>query len=854
MTLEAGATFGPYEIVEPIGAGGMGEVYRARDTRLDRDVALKVLPEGSAQDVERRARFEQEARSASALNHPHIVSLLDIGEQGDVAYIVMELVEGKTLRQLLASGPQPIRRVLDIAVQIVEGLAKAHSAGIVHRNLKPDNVIFSKDGFAKILDFGLAKLTQQDPQENSAVATATEAGTRPGAVLGTVGYMSPEQASGRRADYRADQFALGVLLYELATGERAFQRDSAAETLAATIRDEPEPIAQLRPTTPAPLRWIVERCMAKDPEDRFASTVDLARDLASVREHLSEAGSATDLAAPRRTRLPQAGLLAVAGLIVGLALGYGFRPASRPGAADLTFTRLTYSRGAVQAARFAPDGQTVVYSASWEGQPSQLFSVRFDSPESRVLGLPNAELLSISSTGEMALSLGRRFIFGFETTGTLARAPLGGGTAPREILEGIQEADWSPDGTGLAVVRDAGERRRLEYPIGTMLFETTGWISQARVSPDGLRVAFVEHPERGDNRGNLTVVETADLEQSVLALAPNGLEWSPDGRELWTSGFAAVDLEGNSRRILAVPGGGFLQDVSSDGRLLITRTNWQREIIGLAPGGAEEQNLSWLDWSYPRDVADDGSLVLFEEQNIGGPSANEYAIYLRPTDGSQAVRLGEGRALGLSPDTSWVLAVTGSGEATELVLMPTGAGERKSVLQGPATYESASWFPDGTRVLVSGNEPGRAGRLFIVDLEAGAKQPISEEGVTVYHWRALSPDGRLAVARGPDLSLQIYSTEGDPARPLPAANADDVPIRWTADSRSLFVQAGADIPTRIEVVDVETGARRPWKELTPPDPAGILALGPIRLSADGKSYVYSYRRIIDDLYVVDGVR
>ena len=226
MTLEAGATFGPYEIVEPIGAGGMGEVYRARDTRLDRDVALKVLPEGSAQGVERRARFEQEARSASALNHPHIVSLLDIGEQGDVAYIVMELVEGKTLRQLLASGPQPIRRVLDIAVQIAEGLAKAHSAGIVHRDLKPDNVIFSKDGFAKILDFGLAKLTQQDPQENSAVATATEAGTRPGAVLGTVGYMSPEQASGRRADYRADQFALGVLLYELATGERAFQRDS----------------------------------------------------------------------------------------------------------------------------------------------------------------------------------------------------------------------------------------------------------------------------------------------------------------------------------------------------------------------------------------------------------------------------------------------------------------------------------------------------------------------------------------------------------------------------------------------------------------------------------------------------
>ena len=525
-----------------------------------------------------------------------------------------------------------------------------------------------------------------------------------------------------------------------------------------------------------------------------------------------------------------------------------------PGAADLTFTRLTYSRGAVQAARFAPDGQTVVYSAAWEGRASQLFSVRFDSPESRTLGLPGADLLSISSTGEMAVSLGRRYIFGFESTGTLARAPLGGGTAPREVLEGIQEADWSPDGTQLAVVRDAGQRRQLEYPIGTVVFETTGWIGQPRISPDGRHIAFTEHPERGDNRGSLAVVESDGRNYRILTSAPNGLEWSPDGHELWMAGFSAVDLEGNLRPILATPGGGFLHDVSRDGRVLITDTNWQREIIGLAPESPEERNLSWLDWSYPRDLANDGSVVLFEEQNIGGPTATEYAIYLRPLDGSPAVRLGDGRALGLSPDAQWVLAATGSGEATELVLMPTGAGRRRTVVKGPATYESASWFPGGSRVLVSGNEPGQAGRLFVVDLEAGTKRPITGEGVTVYHWKALSPDGRLAVARGPDLSLQIYSTVGDPPRPLPGASADDVPIRWAADSRSLYLQAGADIPARIEIVDVATGVRRLFKELRPPDPAGILALGPIRFSADGESYVYSYRRIIDTLFVVDGVR
>ena len=290
MTIGAGSRLGPYEVVAPLGAGGMGEVYRAKDTKLGREVAIKVLPAAVAQDPARRQRFEQEARSASALNHPNILTIHDIAEADGALYIAMELVDGRTLRELLAAGePLSTRRLLDLAVQVAEGLAKAHSAGIVHRDLKPENLMVSKDGYVKILDFGLAKLTEPAALSDASVLpTAVAAPTEPGTVMGTAGYMSPEQASGQPVDYRSDQFSLGAILYEMATGKRAFQRKTGAETLTAIIREEPEPLAQAAPKAPAPVRWIVERLLAKDPEERYASTKDFARDLKSLRDHLSE--------------------------------------------------------------------------------------------------------------------------------------------------------------------------------------------------------------------------------------------------------------------------------------------------------------------------------------------------------------------------------------------------------------------------------------------------------------------------------------------------------------------------------------------------------------------------------------
>src|SRR5512140_2618615 len=283
--LENAARLGPYEILAPLGAGGMGEVYRARDTRLSRAIALKVLPTELSGGPDRLKRFEREARAASSLNHPNVVTIYEIGESDGVRYIAMELVEGRTLRSLLADGPIATKRLLAIAAQIADALARAHGAGIVHRDLKPENVMITDGGLVKVLDFGLAKLSEPLGPTSDTKSPTASAGTAAGGLLGTVGYMSPEQARGEPADFRSDQFSLGAVLYELSTGRRAFARGSGVQTLAAVIEDEPEPIAALSPKTPALFRWIVERCLAKDPTERYSSTEDLAKQLADIRDH-----------------------------------------------------------------------------------------------------------------------------------------------------------------------------------------------------------------------------------------------------------------------------------------------------------------------------------------------------------------------------------------------------------------------------------------------------------------------------------------------------------------------------------------------------------------------------------------
>src|SRR5579863_9465730 len=533
MFLAPGTRLGPYEILAPIGAGGMGEVYKARDTRLERDVALKILPPSVAIDAGRKRRFEQEARAASALNHPNIVSVYDVGTEADTLFIVTELIDGEPLRPVIQRRTLGFRTLLDLAAQIADGLAAAHAAGIVHRDLKPENVMVTRDGRVKILDFGIAKPVAR-PISQSDATIRLDAATEPGVILGTVSYFSPEQARGsNELDGRSDQFSFGLLLYELVAGSQAFDRPSAAEIMSAIIREEPAPLPA---SVPVPLRLTIERCLAKEPAQRYDTTRDLFLELRHLRDHVSEIATGPQLAMgtvePRVKERSTAWLWSIP-VVLALAAGIYFYwralEASPP-----SFERLTYRRGEIPSARFSPDGQTVVFSAQWASEPTSIFSVRPGRREYRSLGLPEGRILSVSSTGDMAILLGPTTN---GTSGTLARVPLSGG-APREILNDVNDADWSPDGANLAVSRRVGGKNRIEYPIGRVLYQSEGHSPEfLRVSPQGNRVAFFE-PDDNVNEFALAVLDMngqkRQLSHGWQALA--GLAWSARGDEVWFGG------------------------------------------------------------------------------------------------------------------------------------------------------------------------------------------------------------------------------------------------------------------------------------------------------------------------------
>jgi Tol biopolymer transport system component/predicted Ser/Thr protein kinase len=840
----------------------MGEVWRARDPRLGREVAIKVLPEELSADDERLKRFEREARAASALNHPNIVTIHEIGEADGRAFLVMERIEGQTLRDLLEEGPLSPRRVLTVACQIADGLARAHEGGIVHRDLKPENVMVTKEGFVKILDFGLAKLTPPETKVTSLTEMPTASvGTAAGILLGTVGYMSPEQASGKQLDYRSDQFSLGVILYEMATGRRAFRRNTPVETLSAIIRDDPEPVGSVNPQSPPPLRWIIERCFAKGPEERYVSTRDLARDLASVRDHLSETAILGEmpLPVPPRSRALLWRVLAVVPLLVVIAAA-SFFLGERTGKNPLpSFQRLTFRRGIIFSARFAPDGRTIVYGAAWDGKLVQLFSMRPGSPESVAFPLPGADVLAISSSGELALSLGRHFFDSWESSGTLARVPLSG-NAPREILENVLAADWAPNGADLAVVRIVGPRIRLEYPIGTSLYETAGWIGNPRVSPKGDFIAFLDHPLRGDDAGSLILMDRAG-KRKVLSgpwSSAQGVVWFPGGREIWFGASSAslvrplrsVTRSGRPRLIANALG--TLHDLSSDGRALIARDSIRSRVLGLSPGEASERDLSWLDGSTANDLSSDGTTLLLGERIEGGGGGG--AVYVRKTDGSPPVRLGEGYALALSPDKKWALAAPIS--FTELLLLPTGIGQARKIERGGIeSYQSARFLPDGKRILFAGKEPGHRARLYIQDLASGRPKPITPEGTgATFRGNVVSPDGRFVTGPGSEQGFFLYPVEGGAPIPIPGLEEGEVPTQWTADRRSLYVYRPTQSPVRVFLLDVASGRRNLWKELSPFDAAGASGILDIAITPDGKSYAYDYGQVLSDLYLVERLK
>ena len=868
MTLAAGTRLGPYEILALLGAGGMGEVYRARDTRLARDVAVKVLPENFLEGEERRRRFEREARLLAALNHPSIAAIYSFeeihGSPGSAAsaprhVLVMELVEGQTLRKALAGGALPPKRLVAIAAQVADGLAKAHESGIVHRDLKPENVMVTKDGGVKILDFGLAKLTQPTDASGELTQSPTiSAATSAGVVLGTVPYLSPEQARGEAVNFRSDQFAFGSMLYEMMTGVRVFARASAPETMAAIIRDEPEPLASAAPTTPVPLRWIVERCLAKDPEERYASTRDLARDLARLRDGFTDASLSGAAIAPaarggaRRfwAAAAAAGVLA-AGVLIGLMASR--KPADGPP----LWRPLTFRRGSIGGARFAPDGKTVVYAAAWLGRPVQLFTTRLDSTESTALPLPSANLASVSPKGVLAIVLPR------ESSGVVAEVSLAGG-APRELVEGAlfdvafkpAVADWSPTGDGLAVVREG----QLEFPVGKVLVPASvgARVTAARFSPDGSRIAFalLKGPRVSiwvaDRSGKTTML--CDGFDIVTTLA-----WHPRTGEIWFSSreresrFGVVEIQAVSpsgkRRVVArTPTLLTVEDITPGGGVLVRSDDWPTTMTCLPPGATREVDVSWLDFSTGADLSADGRDLLFTEG--GAAEGSQGGVYMRKTDGSSpAVRLADGDAQSLSPDKKWFTQVT----PEKIALLPTGAGEPKTIRIDGLEFIAAAFFPDGKRLLVQARSGGKLSRLYVQDLAGGPPRPLTSEG---FGFDGLSLDGKQVVAEhrdGPVVGSVIVSVEGGEPRKVPGLLPGDSILRFDATGNGLFVLR-AGMPARIDRLEVRTGRRVLWKEITLADPTGVTDMYSVQITPDGASYCYAFMRNLSRLYYVEGLR
>ena len=862
MSLAAGTKLGPYEILSPLGVGGMGEVYRARDTKLDRDVAIKILPEKLASDPDALARFEREAKAVAALSHPNILGIFDFGTHDGVVYAAMELLEGETLRDKLTGAPVPVRKAMEYSVQIAQGLAAAHEKGIVHRDLKPENLFVTHDGRVKILDFGLAKLL---PTESAATNAPTAAiGTEPGVVMGTVGYMSPEQVRARPADHRSDIFSFGAILYEMLSGRRAFRGDSAAETMAAIANADPPELSATSASVSSALDGIVRHCLEKNPAERFQSARDLAFDLQAVSASSSvrSGGSAAQLRGRvlRLSSFVVAAAIGVALLAVALAYRMGQRAGDRHAREHPpTFQRLTFRRGTVLDARFSSDGKTLAYCAAWQGEPPSLYSVRATAPQSQKLDLPPATLFSVSRSDELLIGLGWRFTIGYTSEATLARAGISGG-APKPVAERVVSADWSPDGQTMAISRFVGESDVLEYPIGHVLYSTVNWIDNVRVSADGTRVAFADHNIRGDSAGDIVVADRAGKLNRLVRGAKNlvTLVWSPNGREIWWSGsrtgniatLFATDLSGRERAIFRTGAATILMDCLTTGQSLVAQSSARRELSFVTRESPAERDLSWLDWSFPTDLSSDGRSVLISEQ--GDATKEDYVLYLRPTDGSPGVEVGLGLGSTISPDGKFAVSVRRAGDEN-LMLYPAGIGQPKQIALAGLKPIWACWFPDGRRILVSADSPKRPAGLFEIDVANGAVHPVSSPPLNPFHFH-VSPDGETVAGMSPDEKITLVSLRTGVSRAFPDdLLASDV-LAWSADGRALYFSDRTPMPAGVYRLDIATGRRDLVREVVPQDRAGVQAIAPIYTTPDGRAIAFSFRRILDDLFLVDGLK
>jgi eukaryotic-like serine/threonine-protein kinase len=783
------------------------------------------------------------------------MSIFDVGVDHGVHYVVFELLEGDTLRARLAAGALAPRVACDLAVQMARGMAAAHQKGIVHRDLKPENLFITADGLLKILDFGLAKLMEPAATPDGATQAPATGLTMPGMVLGTAGYMAPEQVRGEPSDHRSDIFAFGAVVYEMLTGARVFVGDTGVEVMTAILRYDPPELAA--PAVPRPLDRIVRRCLEKVPTRRFQSASDIAFALEALAAPTAET-SALALAPTADARPPWrlAWLAAAAaiGLLVGGALTWLTRAPAQPSSTQ-TFEAKTFDRRPITNARFMPDGQTIVYSTTSAGNSAELFVINPSAEAPQALGVVEAHLLAVSARGELALIVNARLIDQRLYGGTLARMTVG--SSPRAVTDNVREADWSPDGSQLAVVHDLGNGRdRLEYPAGTALHEASGYLSDPRVSPDGERVAFFEHQWRWDDRGMVKVVDRAG---TVTALAGEffglqGLSWTPDGTALVFSGNSAggsvlqpmtvpATGGGAATPLAGVPGRFIVHDVARDGRWLAVREDLSLGVRVQVPGADGERDLSWLGSTGARDLSADHQWLLMVD--VGARAGPNYGVVLRKTDGSQAIRLGEGSAQRLSPDGRWAAAIIAT--PPQVVLYPTGPGETVRLANvGFDGFASVEWFPDGRHLLMCGSRDGRAPRCYQQDLAGSSPVTLTDEGVLA----RLAPDGRTLLLTLPDGTFQLTTMDGGAARAVPGLTAGDRQIGWSADSRAIFVQRSLAAPARIERLDLATGERTVARQLVNEGTETVSAVAVVAWLDEGRAYACNVTSVPSTMFVV----
>ncbi len=836
----------------------MGVVYKAEDTALSREVALKVLPAEALGSPIAAERFLREARAAAALSHPNICTVYETGVHDGQHFISMELLEGETLRAQLADGALPVRKAIDYAKQIAQGMAAAHDKGITHRDLKPENVFITKDERVKILDFGLAKQVQSAISANDTQSPTLGALTNPGVVMGTIDYMAPEQMRGQTVDPRADIFSFGAMLHEMLTGRHPFRRETPTDTMAAILKEDPPELSTIDAKVPAALARLVEHCLEKKPAARFQS----ARDLAFALETLT--GSSATLSGPiivaAARKRGWIRLLVFSGFSIGLLAGallVGMRLARTNSPGEVIFEQKTFDPQFISNARFLPENKGIVFSAALEGNLPELFVIHAGAATPETLHQQRTHLLSVSNTGELAVLTNVSFLTHRLYRGTLSVMPLDGEPKPR--MTDVREADWSPDGSDMAIIHDIGAGDQLEYPPDKLLYKSTGYLSDLRVSPDGNRVAFFEHPVRWDDRGDVLVADRTS--GSVKKLAGDlwgieGLAWMRDGRNVVFSGSKSphqfrpylVDASGTkpAGQALQTIGPVYIQDIAPDGRWITTYEQITYFIRFRLPGDRSEQEIGWLDNALFPHISPDRRAILFTDQSPGAGS--NYSVCYRSFEGVKPIHLGEGEGQDFSPDGKWALALINS--PPQLVIYAIGPGKTIRLDRGPIVrYQMwAKWFPDGKQILFCGNEASKPTRCYRQAIDGGPPVSVTPYG---FDMSLISPDGRTVLAYNSTGKGRILSLESGASQEARGLEMDDFPVKWSEDKKTIFVATRDPSHMRIYKVDLYSGQRTPvGGEIALEDRAGVISVLLTDMVQAGAGYVYNVGKDVSKMFVV----